>query len=73
MPQLPQFVGSMVVSVQSPPQKVSPVRHAQVPPLHVWFDGQAVPQAPQFPESFSGFTQLPLHGTNPAAQTHAPL
>jgi hypothetical protein len=27
---------------------------------------------PQLPESFSGFTQLPLHGRNPAAQTHAP-
>jgi hypothetical protein len=62
----------MVVSVQSPLQNVSPPRHAQVPPLHVWFAGQALLHAPQFPESLRGDMQFPLQGRNPAAQTHAP-
>jgi hypothetical protein len=34
--------------------------------------GHALPHAPQLPESFSGSTQFPLHGRNPAAHTHAP-
>jgi hypothetical protein len=38
VPQAPQFVGSMVVSVQRPPQNVSPTRHAHEPPLHDWFE-----------------------------------
>jgi hypothetical protein len=32
----------------------------------------ACPHEPQLPGSFSGLTQLPLHGRRPASQTHAP-
>jgi hypothetical protein len=35
VPHAPQFVGSMVVSVQRPSHDASPTRHPHVPPLHV--------------------------------------
>jgi len=58
-PQPPQLLESLDSSTQTPPHIV-PVRHAQLPLLHVGAEGgHCVPQLPQFVVSVSSFTQTP--------------
>ncbi len=64
LPQPPQFVASVIVSVHTPAQRVWPavlqgVSAAHVPPEHVWPEGHALPHAPQFIASVSTSMQVP--------------
>lgn len=53
VPHMPQFVGSLVVSTQAPPQSVVPPMQfaAQAPLEQTWPPGQMVPHMPQLLES----------------------
>ncbi len=65
VPQAPQFIGSVLVTVQVPPQFVLPSAgqgSTQVPPMQAGVArGQTVPQAPQF------------IGSVPLVSVHVPL
>jgi hypothetical protein len=50
-PQLPQLLGSVVVSTHAVPQVVEVAEHAQTPPLQDCPVPQAMPHPPQFAES----------------------
>lgn len=51
VPHIPQFFGSTVVSVQTPPHSVSWVGHAQLPAAQYSPPVQITPHPPQFDES----------------------
>jgi hypothetical protein len=46
-PHRPQLLGSIIVSVQVPPQSVFPIAHSQTPAVHASSAGQTLPQVPQ--------------------------
>jgi hypothetical protein len=50
-PHVPQFAGSVCVSLQAVPQIVCPVGQPHAPAVQVWPAWQAFPQAPQFATS----------------------
>ncbi len=70
VPQVPQLLESLCVSVQEPEHDVSPVPHvaAQAPAVQTWPVVQAWPHAPQLATSLVVFTQLPPHDISPAGQ-----
>lgn len=68
MAQPPQFLGSTVVSVQTPLQSVSWLGQAQAPALQYSPPVQAMPQPPQFAESVWGFTHFPPQTMSPVVQ-----
>jgi hypothetical protein len=80
MPQPPQLVGSVSVSIQALPHRANPLAHVkpQAPSLHSAraFEGasQATPQPPQCAGSAAVSTHVSPHGANPASQAkpHAP-
>ena len=66
-PQAPQFVGSMLVSVQTPLQTVLPVGHTQEPLEQIQGPApQLLPQAPQLVTSLLVSVQAPLQRVWPA-------
>jgi len=69
VPQTPQFVGSVVVSTQAPPQSVVPPTQfaPQLPLEHTWPPGQMVPHMPQLLESICVLTQAVPHSVVPPA------
>jgi hypothetical protein len=67
-PPPPPPPGRVRVQLSSP--AAQPVSHA--PATQRWPKGHAAPQAPQLKALFCRSTHAPLHGTEPAAQVHAP-
>jgi hypothetical protein len=75
-PQLPQFSGSLPVSVQVPLHRLGrSAGQAQLPPAQVRPSEQRWPQAPQFWASLCKLTQTPPQTDSPAAQVvaHCPF
>ena len=68
LPQAPQWVGSLVGSVQIPAQLVRPSWHesTQDPLEQTLPAAQALPQAPQFATSVCVFAQRPVQGVRVA-------
>jgi hypothetical protein len=71
LPHVPQFIESMFVSVQVPPQFVVGDGHVHAPLAQVWPLGHAVPQAPQFALSVIVSTHALPHSMRPDAHPHA--
>src|SRR5687767_1088717 len=65
---IPQWVGSLVISTQTPPQSVSPPGHAHIPARHSIPPEQTTPQAPQLVSSLSRLTQVPPQSVRPPRQ-----
>jgi hypothetical protein len=62
--QAPQLSGSLVVSVQVPPQSACPKGHEQTPPEHVAPAPHGASHAPQWLVSVWVSTQAALHSTS---------
>jgi hypothetical protein len=68
LPQAPQFLVSVLVFTQTPPQATWPLGQVQTPAVQLWPAAQALPQPPQFDGSLPVFTQTPLQSVCPAGQ-----
>jgi len=68
VPHLPQFFGSLVVSVQLPPQTISPIGQAHAALAHNWPIGQAMPHLPQSAGSLARSTHIPAQKVVPFGQ-----
>ena len=73
-PQAPQFLPSLLVSVQVAPQAVWLAAQvvAHLPSEHLCPSAHALPQAPQFAGSLCASTHVPAHNIRPLAQAHFP-
>ena len=65
-PQAPQFVGSVSVETQTPPQSTPPAEHAHLPAVQVVPPAQTTPHPPQFRSSLFVLMQAPPHAVSPA-------
>jgi hypothetical protein len=73
-PHDPQLLLSEFVFVHMPPHEVNPVQVCtQLPPMHDWPEGQALPHIPQFRGSVLMFVQAPPQAVSPPPQLHCPL
>jgi hypothetical protein len=66
LPQEPQLVGSLLVSMQVPAHSVCPIGHAQTPFVQEVPPAQLLPQAPQLEFELFRSTQLPEQLVSPA-------
>ena len=72
LPQAPQFLLSVPVSLHVPPQVVRPSAHEHQPKLHIRSAAQRRPHLPQLSESFCRSTQMPSQYPKEDGHTHFP-